>query len=93
MESFLIREGYAALMLLGFLESCCVPVSSEVTFGFAGVLAYQGHLRCPRRRQAAQPSYVDGLRPAACRLRWHGFTTTTHQHPDARRNAPFMFAG
>jgi membrane protein DedA with SNARE-associated domain len=44
MESFLIREGYAALILLGFLESCCVPISSEVTFGFAGVLAYQGHL-------------------------------------------------
>lgn len=44
MESFLIREGYAALILLGFLEACCVPVSSEVTFGFAGVLAYQGHL-------------------------------------------------
>jgi membrane protein DedA with SNARE-associated domain len=44
MESFLIREGYAALILMGFLESCCVPISSEVTFGFAGVLAYQGHL-------------------------------------------------
>lgn len=44
MESFLIREGYLALILFGFLESCCVPVSSEVTFGFAGVLAYQGHL-------------------------------------------------
>lgn len=44
MESFLIREGYAALILFGILESCCIPVSSEVTFGFAGVLAYQGHL-------------------------------------------------
>ncbi|HZR54158.1 MAG TPA: DedA family protein [Streptosporangiaceae bacterium] len=36
--------GYAALILLGFLEACCIPISSEVTFGFAGVLAYQGHL-------------------------------------------------
>src|SRR5581483_12339738 len=36
--------GYAALILLGFLEACCIPISSEITFGFAGVLAFQGHL-------------------------------------------------
>jgi membrane protein DedA with SNARE-associated domain len=30
--------------LLAFLEACCIPISSEVIFGFAGVLAYQGHL-------------------------------------------------
>lgn len=36
--------GYAALILFGFLEACCIPISSEVTFGFAGVLAYQGHM-------------------------------------------------
>lgn len=44
MESFLTHAGYAALILFGFLEAACVPISSEVTFGFAGVLAYQGHL-------------------------------------------------
>jgi len=44
MESFLIHWGYAAIFLFGFLEACCVPIPSEVTFGFAGVLAYQGHL-------------------------------------------------
>jgi membrane protein DedA with SNARE-associated domain len=44
MDSFLIHAGYAAVILLGFLEACCVPIPSEITFGFAGVLAGQGHL-------------------------------------------------
>ncbi len=44
MNSFLINNGYAALILFGFLEACCIPIPSEITFGFAGVLAYQGHL-------------------------------------------------
>jgi membrane protein DedA with SNARE-associated domain len=44
MESFLTSAGYAALILLCFLEAACIPISSEITFGFAGVLAYQGHL-------------------------------------------------
>jgi membrane protein DedA with SNARE-associated domain len=44
MEHLLIESGYAALALLGFLEACCVPIPSEVTFLFGGVLAYQGHL-------------------------------------------------
>jgi membrane protein DedA with SNARE-associated domain len=44
MENLLVHAGYGALILFGFLEACCVPISSEVTFGFAGVLAYQGHL-------------------------------------------------
>jgi len=48
MESFLThwltQWGYAALILLCFLEAACIPISSEITFGFAGVLAYQGHL-------------------------------------------------
>jgi len=47
MESFLAHAGYGALALFGFLEACCIPISSEVTFGFAGVLAYQGHLSLP----------------------------------------------
>ena len=44
MESFLIHAGYGALILFAFLEACCVPIPSEITFGFAGVLAFQGHL-------------------------------------------------
>lgn len=44
MESFLHHAGYGALVLLAFVEACCVPIPSEVTFGFAGVLASQGRL-------------------------------------------------
>jgi membrane protein DedA with SNARE-associated domain len=44
MESYLTSAGYAALILFGFLEAACIPISSEITFGFAGVLAFQGHL-------------------------------------------------
>ncbi len=46
-SSLLGQYGYVALVLLGFLEACCVPISSEVIFGFAGVLAYEGHLSLP----------------------------------------------
>jgi membrane protein DedA with SNARE-associated domain len=44
MESFLTHWGYAAVFLFGFLEAACIPIPSEVTFGFAGVLAGEGHL-------------------------------------------------
>lgn len=44
MESFLVHAGYGALILLCFLEAACIPIPSEIPFGFAGVLAYQGHL-------------------------------------------------
>src|ERR1039458_1161966 len=44
MESFLTSAGYAALILFGVLEAACIPISSEIPCGFAGVLAYQGHL-------------------------------------------------
>jgi membrane protein DedA with SNARE-associated domain len=44
MESFLTSAGYAALILFAFLEAACIPISSEITFGFAGVLAGQGKL-------------------------------------------------
>ena len=44
MQGFLTHAGYPALIVLAFLEACCIPISSEVIFGFAGVLAYQGHL-------------------------------------------------
>jgi membrane protein DedA with SNARE-associated domain len=44
METFLTHAGYLALILFGFVEACSIPISSEITFGFAGVLAAQGHL-------------------------------------------------
>jgi membrane protein DedA with SNARE-associated domain len=44
MQSFLIHAGYGALILFCFLEAACIPIPSEIPFGFAGVLAYQGHL-------------------------------------------------
>jgi len=43
MESFLTSvmtsHGYLALILLAFAEACCIPISSEVTFALAGVIA------------------------------------------------------
>jgi membrane protein DedA with SNARE-associated domain len=44
MTSFLTHQGYLALIIFAFVQACCIPISSEITFGFAGVLAYQGHL-------------------------------------------------
>jgi membrane protein DedA with SNARE-associated domain len=44
MTSFLTNEGYLALVIFCFIQACCIPISSEITFGFAGVLAYQHHL-------------------------------------------------
>ncbi len=41
MESFLSQAGYLALIVFAFVEACSIPISSEITFGFAGVLAYQ----------------------------------------------------
>jgi membrane protein DedA with SNARE-associated domain len=36
--------GYAAIFILSVLQSCCIPTSSEITIGFAGVLASEGKL-------------------------------------------------
>jgi membrane protein DedA with SNARE-associated domain len=44
MTTFLTDAGYWALIVFCFIQACCIPISSEITFGFAGVLAYQGHL-------------------------------------------------
>jgi len=44
MTSFLTDSGYWALIVFAFVQACCIPISSEITFGFAGVLAYEGHL-------------------------------------------------
>ena len=47
MTTFLTDAGYWALIVFAFVQACCIPISSEITFGFAGVLAYQGHLSLP----------------------------------------------
>lgn len=43
MEHFLTQvmtsHGYLALILFAFIEACCIPISSEITFAFAGVIA------------------------------------------------------
>jgi membrane protein DedA with SNARE-associated domain len=44
LESFIVHWGYIAVFLFGFLEAACVPIPSEITFGYAGVLAGQGKL-------------------------------------------------
>ena len=44
MQSFLTNAGYWAVIVFAFVQACCIPISSEITFGFAGVLAYEGHL-------------------------------------------------
>ena len=42
--SFVSSSGYVAIFLLCVAQSCCVPTSSELTMGFAGVLAASGKL-------------------------------------------------
>ena len=44
MTTFLTNEGYLALVILAFVQACCIPISSEIVLGFAGVLAYEHHL-------------------------------------------------
>ena len=41
-------SGYAAIFILSVLQSCCVPTSSELTMGFAGVLAARASSAFPR---------------------------------------------
>jgi membrane protein DedA with SNARE-associated domain len=43
MEHFLTSYGYLALIIFGFIEACCIPISSEVTFAAAGALAATHH--------------------------------------------------
>jgi membrane protein DedA with SNARE-associated domain len=47
MQTFLTDAGYWAILVFAIIQACCIPISSEITFGFAGVLAYQGHLSLP----------------------------------------------
>src|SRR5258708_5168772 len=48
MERFLTTvmtsHGYLALIIFAFVEACCIPISSEITFALAGWLASQGKL-------------------------------------------------
>ena len=41
---FVASSGYVAVFILSVLQSCCIPTSSELTLGFAGVLAAEGKL-------------------------------------------------
>jgi membrane protein DedA with SNARE-associated domain len=43
-EHFISSWGYLALALLTVAEAACIPFPSEVTVGFAGYLASNGHL-------------------------------------------------
>lgn len=43
-ETFLGHAGYGALLVLAFVEACCIPIPSELTVTFAGVLAGSGRL-------------------------------------------------
>jgi len=45
--SLVAPSGCVAVFFLSILQSCCVPTSSELTLGFAGVLAYRGELSLP----------------------------------------------
>lgn len=45
--TFVASSGYVAIFVLSVLQSCCVPTSSELTLGFAGVLAFEGKLSLP----------------------------------------------
>jgi membrane protein DedA with SNARE-associated domain len=44
MENFLTTvmtsHGYLALIIFAFVEACCIPISSEITFAYAGVIAF-----------------------------------------------------
>jgi membrane protein DedA with SNARE-associated domain len=43
-EHLLSSWGYPAIFLLAFIEAICIPFPSEITFGFTGALAAEGHL-------------------------------------------------
>src|ERR1700722_17801026 len=45
--NFVSSSGYLAIFVLSVLQSCCVPTSSELTMGIAGVLAASGKLSLP----------------------------------------------
>jgi membrane protein DedA with SNARE-associated domain len=44
-EHLLSSWGYVALFVLTAIESCCIPLPSEITVGYAGVLSAEHHLQ------------------------------------------------
>jgi membrane protein DedA with SNARE-associated domain len=42
LTSVMTSHGYLALIIFAFIEACCIPISSEITFALAGWLAEQG---------------------------------------------------
>jgi len=42
LTTVMTSHGYLALIIFAFVEACCIPISSEITFALAGWLAYQG---------------------------------------------------
>ena len=43
-QNHLASSGYPALFFLAFLGAMCIPIPSELTFGFAGALCSAGFL-------------------------------------------------
>jgi len=39
-----LHWGYPAIFLVALIEAICIPFPSEITFGFTGALAAEGHL-------------------------------------------------
>jgi membrane protein DedA with SNARE-associated domain len=76
MENFLTHAGYLALIVFAFVEACSIPfISAELTFGFAGVLAWQGHLNLVLviiigTIAELAGSYVSYALAAAAAVRW-----------------------
>jgi membrane protein DedA with SNARE-associated domain len=63
---------YAAVFILSVLQSCCVPTSSELTLGFAGVLASEHHVSLPGVIVVAVVGEVVGAYVAWTVGRWGG---------------------
>jgi membrane protein DedA with SNARE-associated domain len=43
LTSVMTSHGYLALIIFAFIEACCIPISSEITFAFAGTIAALPH--------------------------------------------------
>ena len=70
--SFGASSGYAAVFILSVLQSCCIPTSSELTLGFAGVLAAEGKLSLAGVILAGAVGEVVGAYIAWAIGRWGG---------------------
>jgi len=42
LTTVMTSHGYLALIVFAFIEACCIPISSEITFALGGWLASQG---------------------------------------------------